>query len=323
MVAKVIPFPIALAPVSMTERLHGNTNVFFSELNKIPTTTENPGARWGFDLDYSEIDGYSLRGQNVGAAISRLRGQAVRMHCHSLARPNTTGSLDTANKVGNGDFSLGGSGWSKSEGAGSKVGLEGGRARLDKGTGEASVSRTISVTSGETYSMGVSVYEGSGDSVTMTVGSSNDTFTGGGRHASTFTASGSSITVTVANNTNNTVLSVGDIIVARAATVSGAQTGSTILITGLGSSSDNAINPMDWISINGELKRVVEPCMSNSGSGRVTFEPPLRASAPNGSAVVLHSPFAKFILNGESSPMSTSAPYFTSYTLSLLEDTSL
>lgn len=320
--AKIVPFPTALAPTGMTEKLIGNTNVMFSELSRIPTTTENPGARWGFDLDYSDIDGFSLRGQIVGAAISRLRGQANRIHCHALSRPKTTGTLDTSNAVDNGDFALGPNGWNKSESGGSKIGLEGGRARLDRGTGSCSVGRTISVNSGETYSMSVAIYEGTGDSVNMTVGAVGGTFTGGGRHTRIFTASGPSITVTVANIVNNTVLSVGDIIVARAATTSGAQTGSTILITGLGASSDNAINPMDWISINGELKRAVDACMSDSGSGRITFEPPLRVQAPSGSDVILHSPFAKFIMPNESTPMISAAPYLTSYQLQFLEDIS-
>lgn len=317
----VVPFPTALAPSGMTERLIGNTNVIFSEVSGIPTTTENPGARWAFDLDYAEIDGYSLAAQNVGAAIARLRGQSNRMHCHALSRPKTTGTLDVSNLVPNGDFALGSNGWTKTEALGSKVGLEGGRARLDRGTGNCSVSRTIAVVNGEVYSMSCSVYEGSGGSVTMAVGTPSNAFSGGGRHVKTFTAVGTSVTVSVSNTVNNTTLSVGDIIVARAATVNGAQTGSTIDISGLGATSDNAINPMDWVSINGELKRVVDVCMSDSGDGVITFEPPLRASAPNGADVILNRPFAKFILNSDSTPMGSTAPYFLNYGLSLLEDT--
>lgn len=322
MVALVVPFPTALAPNGMTERLIGNTNVIFSEINNIPTTTENPGARWAFDLEYAEIDGNSIAAQNVGASIARLRGQSNRIHCHALSRPKTTGTLDVSNLAPNGNFLLGANGWTIAELSGSKVGIHGGRARLDRGTGSCSVTRTISLTIGVTYSMHVSIYAGSGNEVTMSVGTSTEVFVGGGRHVATFTASGSSVDLLVFNSVNNTTLSIGDIIVARAATTNGTnQTGSTIDISGLGAESDNAINMMDWIGINGELKRVVDVCMSAGGNGVLTFEPPLRVFAPNGSDVILNRPFAKFILDSNSTPMGITTPYFLNYGLSLLEDT--
>lgn len=57
-----------------------------------------------------------------------------------------------------------------------------------------------------------------------------------------------------------------------------------------------------WMGINGELKMLMNDLTSN-GSGQATavFEPPLRATAPSGGAVVLVKPTATFVMTSERS----------------------
>jgi hypothetical protein len=76
-----------------------------------------------------------------------------------------------------------------------------------------------------------------------------------------------------------------------------AQTGASINIDGLPISTNNIYLPGDFLGISGELKMVTAPTNSNgSGQATVTFEPPLRASPADNSAIVTAQPTAKFVL---------------------------
>lgn len=75
------------------------------------------------------------------------------------------------------------------------------------------------------------------------------------------------------------------------------QTGATINIDGLPSSTAGVYLAGDFLAIGGELKMVAADVNSNgSGQAAVTFEPPLRAAPADNSAIVTYQPTAKFIL---------------------------
>jgi len=62
-----------------------------------------------------------------------------------------------------------------------------------------------------------------------------------------------------------------------------------------------------WLGINGELKLLVNDLTSNaSGQATANFEPPLRATAPVGTPVVLAKPTAIFVMTSSSSGFSQS-----------------
>ena len=77
------------------------------------------------------------------------------------------------------------------------------------------------------------------------------------------------------------------------------QTGASIAISGLPNSLTGWALPGDLLGIGGELKMVCASVDSNgSGQATVTFEPPLRASPANGSAIVTAAPTARWMLAG-------------------------
>jgi hypothetical protein len=76
----------------------------------------------------------------------------------------------------------------------------------------------------------------------------------------------------------------------------GSQTGNAISITGLPINTTGWAVAGDMLGIGGELKMVTASVNSNgSGVATVTFEPPLRASPANSSAITVSMPTAKFI----------------------------
>jgi hypothetical protein len=80
-------------------------------------------------------------------------------------------------------------------------------------------------------------------------------------------------------------------------TLQGNATGITATVQGLTANQNPVLRAGSYLGINGELKRLSVDAVSNgSGVATVTFEPPLRATAPGGSAVVLTRPTALFIL---------------------------
>lgn len=75
------------------------------------------------------------------------------------------------------------------------------------------------------------------------------------------------------------------------------QTGASISVAGLPNNT-TVYKAGDMLGIGGELKMATADATSNgSGVATVTFEPPLRASPSNGSAIVTSQPTARFVLN--------------------------
>ena len=78
------------------------------------------------------------------------------------------------------------------------------------------------------------------------------------------------------------------------------QTGSSLNVSGLPNSLTNWALAGDMVGIGGELKMLTANASSNgSGQATLTFEPPLRASPGNGSAIVVSQPTARFMLGGD------------------------
>lgn len=103
-----------------------------------------------------------------------------------------------------------------------------------------------------------------------------------------------------------------------AVTVSGAgQTGVSLVTTGWPASASGLLLLGDYIGVNGELKLITAATSSNgSGVATLTFEPPLRASPPDGSVITLDKPSAVFKLaNDEQDNMPIRAPYYSDLTI--------
>lgn len=323
MAVKNIAFPSVLAPIQMMVRLKANTRIHVSELTGIPTTVETLGARWEIELQYSELYEDSLANRMVVDAIANIRGQAQRIQVHHMGRPETTGTLDVSNIVNNGNFILGSTGWGEVVGAGGRITLSSGRYRLERASANVDITQTVVNDSGVVYSIHVAVHEGTTDIIQVVLGGTSTNFTGSGRHVKCFTSTGSNSLI-VRNITNSSFVSVGDIIVARAALTDGTdQTGTKINIKGLGGVAEDVVKIRDWVTINGELKRVVDVLLSTSGGlGTLVIQPPMHNLAPNNSDVIFNRPFSKYILADDSLPETISHPNFTGFSLNLIEDIS-
>lgn len=321
--AENIPFPTVLAPARMTERLKSNTGVHSSKLSGVIKTVENPGTRWEFDFSYNDLNGNEYKAEMMNSAVAKIRGQAKRLHVHNMSRPQTTGTLSVDNLVTNGDLILGNTGWTETPNTG-RISFSNGKVRLESGSATvASIKRSVLMSAAAYYSVHLAISAGSSDVVRVTVGGASNDFTGSGRHIIGFSASGNT-DIVITNLTNSSFVFVGDIMVARAAqTVGTDQTGSLVNIDGLGGLSDEVIKANDFVTINGELKKITETVVSNSGgAGTLIFEPPMHRLAPDNSLVVLNKPFSKFIMREDSSQLDISPPYLTSFNLSLIEDIS-
>jgi hypothetical protein len=103
--------------------------------------------------------------------------------------------------------------------------------------------------------------------------------------------------------------------------VSGAgQTGNTLVTSGWTPSTTGILKTGDFFGVNGELKLLVADAASNgSGVATLTFEPPLRSSPPNASALTTNKPTATFKLDESVSRWVTNAPALDSISIAATE----
>lgn len=91
------------APASMEFNLISNTQTFTSPLDGSVYTSELPGARWAFSLDFpslQEADAALLQ-----AFLAKLRGQANTFTMHNWARPTPRGTAGGTPLVNNSSVS--------------------------------------------------------------------------------------------------------------------------------------------------------------------------------------------------------------------------
>lgn len=106
-------------------------------------------------------------------------------------------------------------------------------------------------------------------------------------------------------------------------TVRVAGTGTTLATQGWTASTTGMLLPGSYMGINGELKRLtVQMNSDGSGWGTVTFQPPMRASAPVGTPIVLVKPTALFVMTSERPAFVQEGARFKPVTLSFEEDPS-
>lgn len=87
------------------------------------------------------------------------------------------------------------------------------------------------------------------------------------------------------------------------------QTGDSIVTDGWVANQPILLEIGDYIEINGELKKVTERAASNgSGQSTIKFQPPIRKSPANNSAVITIEPKVTVRLTKPFNPASLSAP---------------
>lgn len=99
------------------------------------------------------------------------------------------------------------------------------------------------------------------------------------------------------------------------------QVGTTLNTSGWTVSQTGILKIGDFFKIGNELKMVVGADVNSDGAGlaTITFEPPIRSSPANASAIITSSPTAIFKLTSDDATWSTSAPTWTTFNLQGVE----
>ena len=107
----------------------------------------------------------------------------------------------------------------------------------------------------------------------------------------------------------------------RCPIVNGAnQTGSSLSVTSLPTSTNGLLLPGDQFQIGNELKIVTASLNSNSsGVGTLIFEPPLRESPATNDPVIVHKPMGKFMLQETENGWNSMPGVYSDADLTLVE----
>lgn len=98
----------------------------------------------------------------------------------------------------------------------------------------------------------------------------------------------------------------------------GAQIGTTINIAS--AAETTVLKAGDWFSVNGELKMVIEDCVTDAqGLGTIEFEPSLRNSPANATALVTQAPVAKYRLTNPEAAWAISQGGYTAVQFDCVE----
>lgn len=99
------------------------------------------------------------------------------------------------------------------------------------------------------------------------------------------------------------------------------QTGTTVITDGWTISQTGILKVGDFFKIGDELKIVVNADVNSDGAGEatITFEPPIRSSPADNSAVVISSPTGIFKLTSDDNTWQTRAPVWTTFNLEGVE----
>lgn len=102
------------------------------------------------------------------------------------------------------------------------------------------------------------------------------------------------------------------------AVVGGGQIGTSLNISG--QASTTLLRAGEWFGVAGELKMVVEDCVSNeTGTATVQFEPSLRKSPRNGAAFNTQNPVAEYRLTNPEAVWSIAQGGYTSMQFDCVE----
>jgi hypothetical protein len=269
--------------------------------------------------------------------IAALRGRANRLR---LTDPAYTlaGSFSCPELLSNNAAVVNTTGWSSSNAelvlsADSHLGLR--LTRSGVTADRYAYQSAITTVASAPYAVRMLLGEGKGNvRASIEVGTSQGatdlvngaTRSSAGYYSDSFTASGTSSHVSFYDYISTRA--AGDfqflswVSAARCALVNGSsQTGGSLVIDGLPTSTNGLARAGDWFEVNGELKRLTADLNSDSsGNGYLIFEPTLRTSPANNAPVIFRNPMGRFLLAEESTSWATRPGILSDIELSLVED---
>jgi hypothetical protein len=315
--------------------LFDSTAVFASPLSGAVRTVSRPGTRWGVRMTFRSVSDQKRR--RLMSLIAILRGRANRVWLTDPAY-TLSGSFSCPELLTNNAAVTNTTGFSSSNAelvlsSDSHLALRLTRTGV---TGDRYVYQSAATTvASAPYAIRMLLAAGKGNArASMQAGTSQGatdvlngaTRTSAGMYVDSFTASGTSTHLSFYDYISGRA--AGDfqflswVSSARCALVNGAsQTGGTLIIDGLPTSTNGLAKAGDWFEVNGELKRMTADLNSDaSGNGFLMFEPTLRTSPANNAPVIFRSPMGRFIVADESTSMGTRPGIISDVTLSFVED---
>jgi hypothetical protein len=308
-------------------KLIDNTARFQSIFTGVTRTVARPGERWGFRLEYDNLQ--QLDRARIETFIASLRGGANRALVSPPDYPRR-GNFPAVELFPNGDFSIATNYWTATGATFTVADRQGRVQNAGAATGRITNAAAIPLTSGAGYVARVVAAPGNQVAYKIQGGTTPgalDVFSDApatiGYTRYPFTAPGANFylslfcnTIVAADFINYALASV-----ARCPLVNGAnQSGAALIVDALPPSANNLLLPGDWIGINMELKRVSAPLNSDSsGNGVLQFTPPLRASPANNDPIVINAPMGRFIMSTNETPWESDPGIVSTYTLDMVE----
>lgn len=329
----VLPPDLVASEIEWT--LFDNSAVFSSPLSGAVRTVSRPGTRWGVRMVFRAVSTQDRR--RLMSMIAALRGRTNRIW---VTDPSYTlsGSMPCPELITNSSPVVNTTGWTSSNAelvlsADSAFGLRFTRAGVT--AAQNANQAGVTIVNAARYAVQFSLAQGKGNiRMSMRCGStsggsemlSGTTYTAAGRFVAGFAATATTGYFNIRDFI--TGRNVGDfqfvpwVSAARCAIVNGgSQTGSSLLLSGMPTSTAGLARAGDWIEVNGELKRLIADLDSDSsGGGTVLFEPALRASPADATPVVFRNPMGKFLLAEDSVSYGTRPGIISDIELSLVED---
>jgi hypothetical protein len=301
------------------------TGRFISPLTGTVRTVTRPGDRWGFRVDYTDLQ--NVDRARIETLIAAQRGAANRVMFAPMGH-KIRGSFPAGELLPNGNFSST-AGWTGSS-CTPFVGDNLLCIRNSSATQGAVTSANIPLTVGAAYLARVFVLPGNQSAWYFTGGTTSGAFdvfniapATTGLASIGFIATSANFYLTLACGTNV----LGDFVffalasITRCALVRGGnQTGSQLTIGNLPVSTNNLLLPGDWIGTDPEIKRVILPLSSDSsGYGTVQFSPPLRDSPNDASPVAINNPLGRFIMSAQENPWEISPGLYSTVSIDFIE----
>jgi hypothetical protein len=312
-----------------------NSAVFASPLSGAVRTVSRPGTRWGARMVFRAVSAQDRR--RLMSLLAALRGRANRLRFTDPAY-TLAGSFSCPELLSNNAAVVNTTGWTSSNAelvltADSHLGLRLTRSGVtgDRYAYQSAVTTVTSAPFAVRMLLGAgrgpvaaAIKAGTSQGATNLVNGA--TRTAAGYYSDSFTASGTSSHISfhdfISGRAAGNFQFISWASTARCALVNGAsQTGGTLIIDGLPTSTNGLARAGDWFEINGELKRLTADLNSDgSGNGFLIFEPTLRTSPADNAPVIFRNPMGRFLLAEESNSWGTRPGIISDIELNLIED---
>ena len=323
-------WPADIVPSSMEWKIVDSTAVFNSALSGVTRTVSRPGTRLACTMNFSALSGKDRA--RLQSILASLRGRSNRALLYDFSY-NKRGSFPTSELISNGFFTSGTTGWTPSSNGTLTSADNFLRLTVNAlGTNPFFYS-SVAVTNGATYAARGAFIRGKGGITSLTTYLSD-----GITPVSDFSSSRNFLTtsLTFASTSayislgtgSSTGFAVGDFFDASYASLSrcflvdgAGQTGNSINVKGLPTSTNGILLVGDWVECSGQLNMVTAPLNSDSaGLGFLQLQRPFTTAPADNAPVIINRPMGRFLLADEEVSWSSRPGVLSDFSISFVED---